>query len=124
MSFNDVLEVIKMWLVVFWGITQVRIILIHILVNVVAAVAAAIRSGEFRVHRLFEFLWKKLTPLLLVYTVAYLSDMALDNFGWLTTGSFVAIEVTLGADLVGSLKMLGLPIPDAWMAVFRKKEGD
>jgi phage-related holin len=97
---------------------DVKALLTHICVNAVVAVSAAIALKDFQLAKLFEFLWRKILPLVAVYTVARLIGDAAD-LSWLATTTFVMLETTLVADLVPNLQKLGIPIPDRVVQFFK-----
>ena len=103
-------EVVRLfhWLV---GIPEVKFIGGHVLLNVLVAVAAAIAAGEFKLHRLAEFLWRKLTPYVLVYAAARLFGEA-TGLAAVAPSVFALIEAALLSDLVENLERLGLRLPE------------
>lgn len=106
------LEDLVLWV---WSVInswQVYFILGHIGVNVVAAVAAAIRTGEFQLHRTGEFLYRKILPLVMVYVALALLGRII-NFEAMATVAWAAIEASLLGDLLDSLHKLGLAVPES-----------
>lgn len=98
--------------------TEVRFMVAHILVNVVLAVAAGMYTGEFRLKKLGEFLYRKLAPFVLVYGAVKVagSSSGLDG---LALPVWAIIEATLVADLVENLDRLGIPIPERLAKIVR-----
>jgi hypothetical protein len=98
------------FLLMLWGSAQVKFMLGHIAVNVVAAVAAAIVAKEFFWGRIGEFLYRKILPFGMVYIVAVaVGDAA--GMAWLATAVWGILEVNLFGDLADSLAKLGVPLP-------------
>jgi phage-related holin len=95
---------------VLWGSTQVKVLLTHILINVVVAVAAAIVTKEFFFGKIGQFLYQKILPFLLVYIVAVAVGEAA-GFAWLATAAWLVLELNLLGDLTDSLSRLGIPMP-------------
>jgi len=107
--------------VALWLMTSVQFIVYHVLLNVAIALAAAIRTGEFKFYKVGEFLYRKLLPFVLVYGVARgLGETA--NQGWLAVAVMGLIEMSLAADLVENLARLGVPIPDAILQLIDKSD--
>jgi hypothetical protein len=99
-----------------WEEGQLKVIIGHVVLNVVFAVAAALFTKDpddkFALKRLGEFLGSKFLPFFIAYVAAYLIG-ASAGLDWLATATFAIIEATLAADLVDSLGRLGIPIPEA-----------
>ena len=108
-------------IVFLWGMSSVQFIVYHVLLNLGVALAAAIRTGEFKFYRVWEFLYRKLLPFVLVYAFARgLGETA--NQGWLAVTVLGLIEMTLAADMVENLALLGVPIPDAILKLIDKSK--
>jgi len=93
-----------------WEAPGVQFIIYHVLVNLVAAVAAALKNGGFELAKLGEFLYKKILPLVLTYYVVLLTGESA-GLSYLAPIAFAAIEATLIGDLADSWVALGLPFP-------------
>lgn len=112
MDFDSLLAQAQAFIVWLWGFWEVKVLLLHILANVVVAIAASIRTNEFLLGKLAEFLWRKVLPLVAVFGVlAFVGDTL--EVGGLSTATWLALETLLLADLADNLKKLGLPIPDS-----------
>ena len=108
-------------IVFLWMMSAVQFIVYHVLLNLGVALAAAIRTGEFKFYRVWEFLYRKLLPFVLVYGFARgLGETA--NRGWLAVAVLGLIEMALAADLVENLSRLGVPIPDAILKLIDKSD--
>jgi hypothetical protein len=79
--------------------------------NLVIAVAAGIKTSNFQLAKLGEFLYKKLLPFLLLYITASLLGNLI-GFGELANTAFVALLAILTADLTDSLAQFGIKLPD------------
>lgn len=77
MSYNDVVLFLQGAVLSLWAMWEVRIIVIHTLVNFVVAVAVAISSGEFASEKLIDVFARKLLPLVMIYAVFKFAGMAL-----------------------------------------------
>jgi phage-related holin len=93
-----------------WSQWQVQVLLGHILVNVVVAVAASIVLKEFLWSKIGDFLYRKVLPFLMVYVVASgVGDAA--GMAWLATVVWGVLEVNLAGDLADNLGRLGITLP-------------
>lgn len=108
MEYLDKLLAVLMWLWAFW---QVKFILAHVGINVTAAVAATIYSGEFVLAKTGEFLYRKALPFVLLFGVAAALGEAAD-LGWLSIAAWAALELILLGDLADNLARLGLSLPE------------
>lgn len=102
-----------------WSLGGVKILMSHVAINTVVAVAAALQAGDFQLGKLFEFLWRKLLPLVLVYGAvkAVGVDAGLD---YLAPIVFAMIETALLSDLAENLARLGVPLPERVASVLGK----
>lgn len=106
MNQNSIVEFLQ-WL---WTLDGVRTLSINIIVNLVVAIAAAIRMGEFKFHKLGDFLFRKLAPYVLVYGIV--KAIAMDTpMAWLAQAAWTILEATLLADLLENAEKLGLRLP-------------
>lgn len=116
----DAMDAVREFFVWLWSLDGVKIIALHTIVNVAVAVMAAIHVGELRLHKLAEFLYRKLLPFVVVYGIVKVigADAGLD---WLAPAVFGIIEVTLASDLAENLARLGIPMPEAVMKLVQKE---
>ena len=105
---NQALEVLA-WV---WGFWEVKFILGHIALNVVAAVAAGIYTKTFLLGKLGEFLYRKVLPLLLLFG-AFAAFGEASNMSAMTKVAFAGIEAMLAADLLDNVKKVGLKWRDS-----------
>jgi len=120
MAYNDVYVFLQNLVISLWAMWEVRVIVIHTLVNFVVAVALAINQGSFQAAKLYEVFIKKLLPLVMIYTVFRFAGTTLAGappeagFGQFIklAGSIApyavlaAIEVLLISDLVDNLSKI------------------
>lgn len=113
MSFDldSVLALVQVWALWFWSFLEVKILLLHIALNLIVAIAASIRTGEFLLGKVAQFLWKKVLPLAIVFGGFALVGDALDMRGIATT-TWGLLETMLISDLSENLKKLGIPVPN------------
>lgn len=108
---NDVLKGIEGIALAIWSYPGVPLIVAGTLLNVLLAVAAALRTGTFSFQVLSDFLFKQLAPYVLVYFgFALAGDAA--GFGWVSTAVLALITATIVARIVDNLAELGVPIPE------------
>jgi hypothetical protein len=99
------------WLAWLWAFPQAKIMLTHIGVNLVVAVAATLYTKTFILAKFGEFLYRKVLPYLLVFAFCAAFGQAA-GLEWLGTAAWVGLEAMLVGDLTDNLRKLGLPIPD------------
>ena len=103
---------IASWL---WQDVKFQALMYHILLNLVVAIAAAIKNDEFNLNKLPEFLREKVVPITIIYLVAKSlgsNAQALPVLGELEHAAFAALETALLANLLENLDSLGLKLPD------------
>ena len=88
----------------------VKILLAHVVVNLVAALAAALKTRTLDLQRVAAFLTDKLLPNILVYVAAKVLGQAA-GLEALAPIAWAAIELALLQDLTDSLNLLGLAMP-------------
>jgi phage-related holin len=93
-----------------WSYPGVRLICLGVILNLAFSVAVAIRTGSFSFQVLADFLWKQLTPYVLVYFAAAMFAAGTD-WQWIAPAVLSLIVVTLGASIIDKLRELGVPIP-------------
>ena len=92
---------------------EVKFIVYGVLADFVLAVAASIKTKEFRLAYLAAFVQTKLLPYVLGYIAASLVAYVQPELVALPTGVWAAIELALLGDIFAALKELGLPVPVA-----------
>jgi hypothetical protein len=103
-KFWQAASLIAVWL---WAQWQTQALVYTILASVVVAAAATIRTGQFYLAKLPEFLWRKILPLVMVYAVFSLVGDAI-QFGWLATVVWALLEAELAGSILDNLKQLGI----------------
>jgi hypothetical protein len=118
--YNDIGAFLYSLVLAIWGLWEVQLIVIHVLVNFVAAVSVALAIGTFRLDRLVDVLLRKLLPLVMIYSVvkfaAFVLASAPEAAGFsafvqsvmVVIPYFVlfAIEVLLLSDLANNLVLV------------------
>lgn len=107
LDFDTILRWVQdaaLWL---WSQWQVKVLLLHILSNVVVAVAATIRTQEFVLGLVPEFLYRKILPYVLVYGVFALAGASI-GMDEMATAVWALLELTLLNDTLDNLKKLGI----------------
>lgn len=100
---NQVLAVLE-WV---WSFGEVKFMLAHIAVNVVAAVAVGIYTKTFLLGKLGEFLYRKVLPSVLLFGAFAVFGEA-SELGAMRLVAFAGIEAMLTADLADNIKKLGM----------------
>lgn len=116
MDVSTIWTALQLFFAQVWSYTEVKILVSHIGVNFVVAVAAAVREGNFDLRRVPDFLKDKLLPYVLTYVVARLLGKAA-GAEELATVAWAAIETALTGDLLDNLARLGLKLPEGLMAI-------
>ena len=92
-----------------WGFWQVKFLLAHIALNVVAAIAAGIYTKTFLLGKLGEFLYRKVVPSVLLFG-AFAAFGQATKLEAMTMVAFAGIEAMLAADLLDNIKKVGLSL--------------
>ena len=108
---NEVLRWLQETALWLWGQWQVKVLVSHVLLNAVVALAATIKTGEFVLAKVPEFLYKKILPLVGVYTAFAAFGEATGQTAIATT-AWGLLETALTSDLFDNLKKLGVAIPE------------
>lgn len=103
-----------------WALTGVKVITSHIAFNVILAVAAAARTGEFTFAKLAEFLYRKVAPFVLAYYAAVIFGESA-GFTWLAPAVWTIVTANLAANTLDSLNVLGVPLPEAVLRLVSSK---
>ena len=111
-EFYDVLAWLQNTLLWLWAQWQVKVLVAHIGLNVVVALAATIRSGEFVLGKVPEFLYKKILPLVATYTAFSVFGEATGQTA-IATGTWGLLETLLLNDTFDNLKKLGINVPES-----------
>ncbi len=113
LDFDAILKWLEGVVLFLWSQWQVKVLVCHIAANVVVALAATIRSGDFILGKIPQFLYKKILPLTLVYGVFAVVGETLKMPG-ISTAVWGLLELSLTNDTLDNLKLLGLEkIPPA-----------
>jgi phage-related holin len=115
-----ILAFLKATLALIWSYAGVKVIVGHILINVVVALAAAQYTSSLDLSKLSEFLTKKLLPFIAVYVVCKVFGEGA-GLPWLAPAVWTIIDATLAANLIDNLGKLGVPLPEALARVTRSR---
>lgn len=113
MDGNDVWSTLVTALLLAWNDWMLKVLVAHVVVNVVVAYAAAIAAGDFQMDKMWQFLYRKLLPLTMVYVIVKAVTAMVFSFTWadgLTAAAWVSMEAMLLADLSENLEKLGLSL--------------
>ena len=92
-----------------WALPELKFMLSHIAINVVAAVAVGIYTRTFLLGKLGEFLYRKVLPYTLLYGAFAIFGEA-SGLSGMRIIAFAAIEAMLLADLLDNVKKIGMHI--------------
>ena len=104
---NDIFVAVKTFTVWLWSQWQTQVLVYHILVNLVVALAASIYTKEFLMAKIPEFLYRKILPYVLMYGVFAFAGESIGQ-GAMATGVWGLLETALLADLLDNVKRFGL----------------
>lgn len=105
---------LKALLASVWGYDGVRLITFGVLLNVLLAVAVAMRTGQFSLRVLGEFLFRQLGPYVVIYYGFKLFAEG-TGFEWVSVAVLALITAMIASAIIEKLKLLGVPIPEAVM---------
>jgi phage-related holin len=108
---SNVFESIAEFFVWLWSLWYVKVLVLHVIVNVIVAVMAGIRTEKFVLAKLWEFLYRKVLPLVGVFAVFTAFGESI-NQPAIAPVVWILIETMLVSDLLDNLKKMGVPIPN------------
>ena len=110
------IESFKQLVLLVWNYSGVSFITLGVILNLVAALAVALRTGTFTFRVLGDFIFKQLAPYVLIY---FAFSLLGEGIGLALVGPavFAVIQAMLLASIIDKLKELGVPIPDAAMSL-------
>ena len=94
-----------------WSFDGVKFLVGHICINVVVAIATAVKIGSFDLRKISEFLARKLLPYVSIYYISKLFGGA-TGLTWLAPVVWGIIETSLLGDLIENLLLLKIPFPE------------
>lgn len=115
----EIVAWLKALALLIWSFDGVKIIVAGVALNVVLAVAVALRSGTFSFQVLGEFLIKKLLPYVIVYFAFKLFGEG-TGFEWVSAAVWGLITAMIASAIIEKLSDLGVPIPEAIMRVIKR----
>jgi hypothetical protein len=98
-----------------------NVIVLTVLFNLCIALAAALKTKTFDLSKLAGFLTEKILPYTIVYVVVQLLGEAVGQAA-LAPVAWAAIMAALAGDLLDSLVVLGLPLPEGVKTLVVKRE--
>jgi len=105
MSTDQVLYLVYNFILALWSDTVVKVIVFQVSLNFVAAIAAAVATGAFKVDKLIEVFYRKLLPLVMIYAA---SRVVSDALSTLTPGDIGGVFDTLITFVLSNLPLLSL----------------
>ena len=107
MDFNSILTWLQDAFLWLWGQWEVKWLLGQIVLNLVAAVAVGVATGNFALVKLAEFLYKKVLPLVGLYAAFSFFGETVE-MAWVGNVTWGLLAMRLGAELMDNLKQLGV----------------
>lgn len=117
----EIVEWFRTLALLIWSYDGVKVIVLGVLLNVVLAVAVALRNGTFSLQVLGEFLSEQLLPYVLVYFTFKLFGQSI-GFEWVSTAAWALITAMIGSSIVEKLGELGVPIPDSVLRAVKRPQ--
>ncbi len=90
---------------------QVRTILVFIVADVIAGVAASLATRTFRLWKLADFMQTKVVPMILGYLALQLIVMALPEWEAIRNGAWALMLLSLSADFYSNLRIMFPQLP-------------
>lgn len=110
------METFKTIFATIWAYPGIKVIVILTLLNLVTALAVAIRTKKFTFQALGDFLFTQLLPYVIVYG-GFQFVVGETGFEWVSALVLTTIITMLSARILSNLSMLGLPLPGSIAAV-------
>jgi len=98
-------------LVALFGTSQVRYIVILIMVDVVLGIIAALMKGDFRLGKLAKFMVKPVLGYVFGFGILQMVAQALPSLAMVTQMAYVLVVLALIGSVLNNLAKMGLPIP-------------
>jgi len=117
MSFEE----LQLLAATIWNYDGVRLIAFGVLLNLILAVAVAMRTGSFSFRVLGQFLYSQLAPYVLIYYGFKLfSDGT--GFEWVSAVVLGLISAMIAGAIIEKLNELGVPIPEKLLSLFQRRQ--
>ena len=113
LSGNPIADFVFGVLALAWEGWMLKVLVAHVFVNVVVAYAVTTATGAFKMSKMWEFLYRKLLPLVAIYVAINVMSEYVTVLPWatgLTAATWVAMEAMLTSDLADNLEKLGLKL--------------
>lgn len=114
-------ETLKLLAATVWNYDGVKLITFGVLLNLILAVAVAMRTGAFSLRVLGQFLYRQLAPYVLIY---YGFRLFSDGTGFEWVGAVVLglISAMIAGAIIEKLSELGVPIPAKLTSLFARRQ--
>ncbi len=94
------------------GHEHVRYLVYLVIANLLLGIVASLKSGDFRLTRVADWLGGRVFPLLAGYGSAALIAVARPELGLLRDAAFLTLTATLLGYVLGNLKDFGVQLPE------------
>ncbi|MFH1643396.1 MAG: phage holin family protein [Patescibacteria group bacterium] len=98
-------------LIALFGTSQIRWIVILIMVDVVLGIVAALMKGNFRLGKLAKFMVKPVLGYVFGFGVLQMVAQALPSLIMVVQMAYILIVLSLIGSISNNLAEMGLPIP-------------
>lgn len=98
-------------LIALFATTQIKYILILIVIDVILGIVAALLKKDFRLGKLAGFMGKPVLGYVLGFAVLEMAVQALPSLGWTLSIAYVLILLGLIGSILSNLGKMGLGLP-------------
>jgi phage-related holin len=99
-------------LIPFFATTEIRWIIVLIMIDVVLGIIAALVKKDFRLGKLAKFMVKPVLGYVFGFAVLEMVAQALPNLVWVVNVSFVLIVLALIGSILHNLTRFGIKLPE------------
>ncbi len=98
-------------LIALFGTTQIKWIVILIVVDIILGIIAALLKKDFKLGKLAGFMKKGIVGYVLGFAVLEMVAQALPSMAWVAMVGFILVTLALVGSILSNLGKMGLPIP-------------
>ncbi len=98
-------------LIALFGTTQIKWIVILIVVDIILGIIAALLKKDFKLGKLAGFMKKGIVGYVLGFAVLEMVAQALPSMAWVAMIGFILVTLALVGSILSNLGKMGLPIP-------------
>ncbi len=98
-------------LIALFGTTQIKWIVVLIVVDIILGIIAALLKKDFKLGKLAGFMKKGIVGYVLGFAVLEMVAQALPSMAWVAMVGFILVTLALVGSILSNLGKMGLPIP-------------